>query len=105
MLQSYSERPLILRQAPIREGDEIVGAVDLVSERAWKYREGQQSELIEIPDSVKPSEVEARETMLDAVADFDDDLMEQILEDKIPPSRKLYHLMAKELQNDVVVPV
>ena len=104
-LQSYSERPLVLRQTPIREGDEIIGAIDLVSERAWKYREGKQSELVEIPDSAKQRESEARESMLDAVADYDDALMEQILEDKIPPSEEIYSLMAKELHEDVVVPV
>lgn len=104
-LQSYSERPLVLRQAPIHEGGEIIGAVDLVSERAWKYREGQQSELIEIPESVKEREAEARETMLDALADFDDNLMEQILEDKTPPSEEIFNVMTKELREDLVVPV
>jgi elongation factor G len=104
-LQAYSERPLVLRQAPIRDGDTIVGAVDLVSERAWRYREGKQSELIEIPASVRDREAEARETMLDTVADFDDALMEQILEDKVPASDEIYDLMAQELREDIVVPV
>jgi len=104
-LQSYSERPLVLRQAPIRVGDTIVGAVDLVSERAWKYREGKQSELVEIPETAKNREAEARESMLDTVADFDDTLMEQILEDKVPASGEIYELMAQELREDVVVPV
>ena len=48
-LQDYVQHPIVLRQVPIREGDRVVGAVDLVSERAWAYREGQRSELIEIP--------------------------------------------------------
>ncbi len=104
-LQAYSERPLVLRQAPIRDGDTIIGAVDLVSERAWRYREGKQSELIELPASVKDRETEARETMLDTVADFDDALMEQILEDKVPASDEIYDLMAQELREDIVVPV
>jgi len=103
-LQSYSERPLVLRQAPIREGGQIIGAVDLVSERAWKFREGQQSELIEIPDSAKEREAEARESMLDALADFDDNLMEQILEDKTPPSDEIFKIMTNELREDLVVP-
>ena len=104
-LQSFSDRPLVLRQTPIRDGDQVVGAIDLVSERAWKYREGKQSELIEIPTAAQDRETEARETMLDAVADFDDTLMEQILEDKAPPSGEIYELMAVELREDMVVPV
>lgn len=104
-LQSYSDRPLVLRQTPIRENNEIVGAIDLISERAWRYREGAPSELIEIPDSLKQIEAEAREAMLDSIADFDDALMEQILEDKVPPSDSLFQSMAKELSEDIVVPV
>lgn len=104
-LQTYSDRPFVLRQVPIRDGDRIVGAIDLVSERAWKYREGAQSELVEIPESEIAREMEARESMLDSIADFDDTLMEQILEDKTPPSETLFNLMGKELAQDLVVPV
>ena len=48
-LQDYAAHPIVLRQIPIREGDRVVGAVDLVSERAWAYREGEPSQLVEIP--------------------------------------------------------
>ena len=40
-LQDYASHTLLLRQIPIREGDRIVGSCDLISERAWRYREGQ----------------------------------------------------------------
>ncbi|MGH6810408.1 MAG: GTPase, partial [Ensifer adhaerens] len=39
-LQDYSSHMLILRQVPIREGDDITGYVDLVSERAYRYKPG-----------------------------------------------------------------
>lgn len=39
-LQAYCKRPLILRHLPIREGETITGYIDVVSERAWRYREG-----------------------------------------------------------------
>jgi len=104
-IQAHSQRPLVLRQAPLWENGRIVGAVDLISERAWKYREGEQSSLIEIPDSHRVREVEAREALLDTLADFDDALMEQILEDKTPPTEDVFRLMATELEKDLVVPV
>lgn len=103
-LQAASKRPLVLRQTPIRDGDSIVGAVDLVSERAWKYREGEPAELIEIPDAVIDREAQAREAMLDAAADFDDSLMEQILEDKTPASEQIFETMKRELQHDLIAP-
>lgn len=104
-MQAGSARPLVLRQAPIRQGDKIVGAVDLVSERAWRYREGSASELIAVPDSALRREREARAALLDTLADFDDALMEQILEDKSPPTDDLFRLMALEFEKDLIVPV
>jgi len=38
-LQDYANHTLLLRQIPIREGDRIIGSCDLISERAWRYRE------------------------------------------------------------------
>jgi translation elongation factor EF-G len=72
----------VLRQVPIRDGEEVTGFVDLVSERAYKYKEGNPSELIEMPDSIKAREAEARQEMLEALADFDDSLLEELLEDR-----------------------
>ena len=59
-LQDYAGHPIVLRQIPIREGGQITGAVDLVSERAWAYREGEPSQLIEIPAGTLDREHEAR---------------------------------------------
>ncbi|MFW6027434.1 MAG: elongation factor G, partial [bacterium] len=103
--QSVSERPLVLRQVPLRDGGNVVGAVDLVSERAWKYREGQPSELIELPESAREREAEAREALLETLADFDDALLEQLLEDKVPSSETIYEHMARDLAEDLVSPV
>lgn len=104
-MQAQSARPLVLRQAPLWEDGRIVGAVDLVSERAWKYRKGAPSDLVALPDTDKAREREAREALLDTLADFDDALMEQILEDKTPPKEELFDLMAKELEADLIVPI
>lgn len=104
-LQTASARPLVLRQVPIRENGKIVGAIDLASERAWEYRDGAPSRLIEMPADLREREAEARDVMLDTLADFDDSLMEQILDDKAPPSETIYALMAKDEAEDLIVPV
>ncbi len=52
-LQAYTNHSIVLRQVPIREGGRIVGAVDLISERAWRYREGQTSVLVEMPADLR----------------------------------------------------
>ena len=104
-LQSVSDRPLVLRQVPIREGDEVTGFVDLVSERAWHYNLDRQSDLIEMPEQIKDREEEARRELLESLADFDDGLLEQLLEDKVPASAEIYEQLSKDLADDLIVPV
>ncbi len=104
-LQAVSPKPLLLRQVPIREGEDVTGFVDLVSERAYRYAEGKPSKLIEMPDAVKEREGEARQEMLESLADFDDALLEQLLEDKEPATDEVYGHVTEALQQDRVVPV
>jgi elongation factor G len=104
-LQAVSDRPLILREIPIREGDAITGFVDLVSERAYKYRPGQVSDLIKLPEAVKSDEEVARQDLLEHLADFDDRLMEELLEDVQPPTDEVYQDLTKDLAEDLIVPV
>ncbi len=104
-LQAVSTRPLVLREIPIREGDEITGHVDLVSERAFQWQPGQESKLIELPEAVKDDEEMARTEMLESLADFDDTLLESLLEDVVPPSEEIYANLTKDLQENLIVPV
>ena len=104
-LQGISARPLALRQVPIREGEEVTGYVDLISERAYRYEPGKPSSLIPIPDSMVEREQEARQELLEHLADFDDALLEQLLEDVQPEAKTIYDDLARELAQDLIVPV
>lgn len=104
-LQQVSAKPLVLREVPIRDGDTITGYVDLVSERAYLWRENKVSDLIEMPDSVRPRETEARQQLLETIADFDDALLEQLLEDRVPAPTDIYSRLRKDLAEDLIVPV
>ncbi|WP_037315011.1 elongation factor G [Ruegeria halocynthiae] len=103
-LQTYCTHHIALRQVPIRDGETIIGAVDLISERAWKYQEGQPSALIELPQSAEDREQEARTELLETLSDFDDHLLEQLIEDKQPPSAEVYDLAAQVLQSHQLIP-
>ena len=63
-LQTYCSHGIALRQVPMRSGDQIVGAIDLISERAWEYNEGKPSSLVEVPQDMVPREQEARSDLL-----------------------------------------
>ncbi len=104
-LQGYSNHTIVLRQIPIREGESVVGAVDLISERAWRYRDGQQSALIEMPAGpVAEREAEARSELLEQMSEYDDSLLEELIEDREPATGALYAIASRELSENVLIP-
>ncbi|MEM7060770.1 MAG: elongation factor G [Pseudomonadota bacterium] len=103
-LQGYSMQPVVLRQIPMREDGEIIGAVDLVSERAWRYQAGKPSELIEIPDDLVDRETEARGTFLESMSEYDDWLLEELIEDRQPANDVVYSICTRVLAGSSVVP-
>jgi len=105
MLQPASGVPLVLRQVPIWEKDIVTGFIDLALERAHVYREHAPSEVIDIPDALTEREQEARFSMLEQLADYDDELMEQLLEDVPPPRDKVFDDLAKDLREGLICPV
>ncbi len=105
-LQAVSVRPLVLRQVPLPGPENsIAGYVDLVSERAYRYRPGQASDLIKLPDDVAEEEQTSRTGLVEKLADFDDKLMEQLLEDVQPSKDEIYGHLARNLRRDAIVPV
>ncbi len=104
-LQNVSKHPLVLREIPIRDADTTVGMVDLVSERAFRWKQDGHSQLIQLPDTLKDREELERTQMLESLADFDDGLMEKLLEDVTPSTEEVYQNLTKDLQDDKIVPV
>jgi elongation factor G len=105
LLQPASRVPLLLRQIPIWNGDIIAGFVDLALERAFVYKEYAASEVVDLTGENADRKKEARFTMLETLADHDDQLMEQLLEDIEPPRDKVFDDLAKELRDRIVCPV
>jgi elongation factor G len=105
MLQPASTKPLVLRHLPIWENEIVTGFIDLALERAYVYREHAPSEVIAIPDDLAAREKEARFSMLEKLADYDDELMEQLLEDVPPPRDKVFDDLSKELHEGQICPV
>src|SRR5215472_3283101 len=101
-LQSVSERPLVLRQVPLRRPDgDVTGYVDLVSERAYGYRPGQASDLIQVPDDFWEQERATRTALIEKLADFDDALLEEVE----PPKDEIYGHLTRAMKAAQVVPV
>lgn len=109
-LQTVSTRKLVLRQVPIRKpasdgSEETIGYVDLVSERAYRYKSSGASDLIEMPAEILPREAEARREMLETLSEFDDQLLEQLIEDVAPEKSLIYRDLHDEFGADQISPV
>jgi elongation factor G len=105
LLQPASRVPLLLRQIPIWNGDIVSGFVDLALERAFVYKEHSASEVIALDGENLDREREARFSMLETLADHDDELMEQLLEDIPPPRDRVFDDLAKDMRDLQVCPV
>ena len=105
LLQPASRTKLILRQIPTFSGDIITGFVDLALERAFVYKEHAPSEVVPLEGERADQEKTARFSMLETLADHDDELMEQLLEDIQPPRDKVFDDLTRELREGLVCPV
>jgi elongation factor G len=105
ILQAASRVPLLLRQIPIWKGDIVSGFVDLALERAYVYKEHTASEVVDLKGDDLDREKDARFSMLETLADHDDELMEQLLADIPPPRDRVLEDLAKELRDGLVCPV
>ena len=105
ILQPTSSVPLLLRQIPLRKNGIVMWSIDLALERAYIYREHATSEIAPITDDDKAREVEARFSMLETLADHDDALMEQLLEEIEPPRDAIFDDLAADLREGTVTPV
>jgi elongation factor G len=104
-LRALSERPVVPHQYAIGRGEELLGYIDLVTEKAYSYNQGAPSAEIALPGEYREREQAARTEMLETLADFDDDLMEMLLEEQEPPAEDILRHLQKTLGADQVVPV
>ncbi|NER49496.1 MAG: elongation factor G [Symploca sp. SIO1A3] len=104
-LKSVSTRPLILHQYPIGKGEEPIGFIDLVTEQAFLYHENAPADPVPLPESLQDQEQAARAEMLETLADFDDHLLEELLEEIEPPQDEIIKDLKMELGADLIVPV
>jgi elongation factor G len=102
---AMTEAPLVLRHLPLREGEALQGYVDLASSRAFAYEQNNASKRVDLAAD-RQDEVElARYEMLERLADFDDTLMEKVLEEVTPEPDEIYSNLTRDFQEGLIVPV
>ncbi|CAO5028814.1 elongation factor G [Microcystis aeruginosa] len=104
-LKSVSSRPLVPQQYPIRQNNETIGFIDLINEQAYHYHPNSPADPVPLPDHLKEEEQSARQEMLETIAEFDDHLLEELLEDINPSREEILQDLKQELGADQIVPV
>jgi elongation factor G len=104
-LKTVSSRPLVPHQYPIGRGESLTGFIDLVTEQAYHYHAGAPADKVTFPAALKDQEQLARMEMLETLANFDDHLLEELLEDIDPPEDEIVQDLKMELGADLIVPV
>jgi len=100
-------RPVPL-QLPIGREDKFAGVVDLLSEKALYWDDaslGAQIDVREIPEELRDAATQAREAVVEAAADVDEDLAALYLEDQAIPADQLRKALREATLRLEVVPV
>ena len=103
-LQSAYGRHVVAEQLPIGAAENFTGYIDLAKRTAFSYEGAAQKE-IPVPDSLLNEATAARGQLLEALSDFDDHLMEELLEGVEPPLDEIEKDLCAECAHDQIIPV
>ncbi len=100
-------REAILVQLPIGKADQMLGVVDLVTEKAYTFTKdgngkGQQ---VEIPEEMKDEVESFRNLLVEAVAETDDSLIEEFFEVGTLPTEDLIKGLRRAIRTRKIFPV
>jgi elongation factor G len=95
-------------QLPIGSEDSFIGYVDLVTKQAIVYTDDlgtTNTESLDLPPAMAELIKQHRHDLIEAVADFDDDIMHMYLEEKEPSEAQINAALRKGTVAGILVPV
>jgi elongation factor G len=109
-LQNAYGRHVVAEQLPIGSAEHFDGYIDLATTTAYRFAADAASGTAAEKQETMPAEVEDNAhrlhvELLEAMADFDDHLMEELLEGVEPPIEEIERDLCSECSHDQVVPV
>lgn len=90
---------------PIGVGPELTGYVDLVEQIAYAFDANGKEHEVEIDAGIRGNVERYRRELLEALGDFDDSLLEALLEDKEPTKDEIVKDLVEDASHDLVAPV
>jgi elongation factor G len=92
---------VVATHLPIGAGPAFEGYVDLATRKAH----AKDDKPAEIPSALQPSVEAQRTILLEALADFDDTLMEELLDGKDPDQDEIERDLCEDCAHDQIIPV
>ncbi|MBV8172648.1 MAG: elongation factor G [Candidatus Eremiobacteraeota bacterium] len=93
---------VVAEHLPIGQGENFTGYVDVVTMKAFAYGDNGATNPATLPEHVADK---THEELLEALADFDDHLMEEILEGQEPPLDEVERDLMADVSADKIIPV
>ncbi len=93
---------------PVGSEENFAGVIDVVEQKLLRFDEATQGQTVyreEIPDDLKDTSLAARMTLLEKLADFDEDVMEKYLNDSEVTPEELHAALRKATLSQDIVPV
>jgi elongation factor G len=103
-LQACYGRHVVAEQWPIGAAETFKGFVDLANRKAYHFDGGKAADTA-VPGDLQERVDGAHTALLEAMADFDDHLMEELLEGLEPPEDEVQKDLCEECAHDQIVPV
>ena len=109
-LQAAYGRHVVAEQWPLGSAEHFVGYIDLAQKKAYRFDPAASTTHVseaetEIPAELQETAQRRHSELLEAMADFDDHLMEELLEGVEPALDEIERDLCAECAHDQVVPV
>ena len=95
---------VVATHVPVGIGERLGGYVDLATRKAYLNGEAKASQ-IDVPAGMRELVDMQRTTLLEALADFDDTLMEELLDGKDPAQEEIDRDLCEDCSHDQIIPV
>ncbi len=103
-IQKVFKKGIVPLSVPIGQGEQFSGVVNLLSKKAFRYKDGKPAE-IDIPDDEKDRIEELSKNLVEGLVETDEELMERYLADEEIKEEELATILKKGVIEGEIHPV
>lgn len=107
LIEKFDAKPILL-QLPLGNEENFHGIIDLIEEKTILFREEDQGQTLvtgEIPEELQDAVRQQREQIIEAAADYDDDILHDFLDGNPIEAQRLLPALRKGVVDCAIYPV